>query len=512
MSNELKYKITLADLFSGKMGNATRAAEKMDSTMSGIGSRLKTVALGLGIAGLGKSILDTGMMFEKAEIQLKTLTGSAAAAKKVFNDIQNDALKSPFDFESLLQVDTALMAAGVSADQARQDTQGLANAIAGAGKGNEELQRMAFNLQQIKNLGKASSIDIKQFGIAGINIYKVLDDYSKKRKITLDKENITYEQITSALRVASEKGGIYYGALDNYANSTTAGISNLGDAFKQFLNKTFIALKPAINVVVAALNGLMNILSSLLPVIKLAVILWASYYIKLKLASIQSYSFALAQRAMAMGMSKSAVATGFLSRGIRGIGSAIKSVPIVGWILAIASGIEYLWDTFSGFREFIYGTIEAMRNMGTILGNTFRGLGNILAGAAKMDTKQIEMGYNQMKTGQLQTIGAAATGMKKGKDSFKASQGISAADMGGSPGAAGSDKLGSGTGSGSSSGGSTDISVGKPQNIIITINGGLIPAMTIQTTNLTESSAKVKEAVSVALMEALNDANAMARN
>ena len=57
MANELRYKITLADLFSGKMANATRAAEKMDSTMSGIGSKLKNVALGLVIAGVGRELL-----------------------------------------------------------------------------------------------------------------------------------------------------------------------------------------------------------------------------------------------------------------------------------------------------------------------------------------------------------------------------------------------------------------------------------------------------------------------
>ena len=511
MANELRYKITLADLFSGKMANATRAAEKMDSTMSGIGSKLKNVALGLGIAGVGRELLRVGTSFDSYQMRLKTLLGSSAAASSAFNQIKKDAATTPFDVESLTQANSLLISAGLSAGQARTDVLNLGNAIAATGGGTDELSRMAVNMQQIKNLGKATALDIKQFAFAGIPIYKLLADATGKSMEQVKAMDVTYEQLTGAFEKAAQKGGMFYQGLANQSATVGGQISNLKDKFSFFLYDLYNRARPAISAVISGLSKLIDIIQTMIPLIKIGITLWATYYIKLKLASIESFNFALAQRAMAMGMSRSAVATGFLKRGIQGIGQAIKAVPILGWVLAIAEGIQYLWDKFAGFRSFIYGTIEAMRNMGTILGNTFRGLGNILAGAAKLDYKQMEMGYNQMKTGQLQTIQSAAVGMKKGKDSFAADQGgMSAADLGSAPGAAGSN-LGSSTGSGGGVG-STDISAARPQNIIITINGGLVPSMTINTTNLTESASQVKKVVSVALMEALNDANAMAKN
>jgi hypothetical protein len=38
---------------------------------------------------------------------------------------------------------------------------------------------------------------------------------------TLDKENITYEQLSAALKVAASEGGMYFNGLSNLANSTS---------------------------------------------------------------------------------------------------------------------------------------------------------------------------------------------------------------------------------------------------------------------------------------------------
>ena len=48
------------------------------------------------------------------------------------------------------------------------------------GGGNDELTRMASNLQQIKNAGKATAMDIRQFAYAGIDVYGILADYLGK--------------------------------------------------------------------------------------------------------------------------------------------------------------------------------------------------------------------------------------------------------------------------------------------------------------------------------------------
>ena len=59
-----------------------------------------------------------------------------------------------------------LITTGESADKSRQAINSLANAVALTGGDSYTLERMASNLQQIKNVGKATSMDIRQFGMA----------------------------------------------------------------------------------------------------------------------------------------------------------------------------------------------------------------------------------------------------------------------------------------------------------------------------------------------------------
>lgn len=46
---------------------------------------------------------------------------------------------------------------------------------------------MAQNLQQIKNAGKATAADIKQFAYAGIDVYGILADYTGKSTAEVQK-------------------------------------------------------------------------------------------------------------------------------------------------------------------------------------------------------------------------------------------------------------------------------------------------------------------------------------
>lgn len=263
-NNIVEYFLRLKnDGFSSGIKKATAETEKLNgavnktqSSLSALGGVLSTAAFTLGI----KKIIDIGSGFEQAEAGLKTFLGSAEAAAQEMNMLREEATKSPFDFKTILMGNKALISAGENAENAKVNFNALANAIAATGGGNDELQRMVFNLQQIKNTGEATSVDIKQFAIAGINIYKVLEDYSLKRHIQLDKEKISYEQITEALKFAASEAGIYYNGLSNLANTTSGRISNLGDAFDNLAYVIFNILKPAIDGIVTGITSFMNTL------------------------------------------------------------------------------------------------------------------------------------------------------------------------------------------------------------------------------------------------------------
>lgn len=275
MNNSVEYILSLKDRFSSGIKSATNETEKLNKTvnqtqssLSSMGSMIAGLGATIGVTALANEMLNVGSTFESAEIGLKTLLGSTEAASKVFNQLKQDATQSPFDFETLVMGNRALISAGLSAEKAREDFSNLSNAIAATGGGNPELQRMVVNMQQIKNLGKASALDVKQFAYAGVNMYSLLDDYSKKYGVTLDKENITYEQLSAALKTAASEGGMYFNGLSNLANSTSGKLSNLKDSFKNTLYEVFVALKPVIDDVVVGITKFFELIKSGINFIK----------------------------------------------------------------------------------------------------------------------------------------------------------------------------------------------------------------------------------------------------
>ncbi len=224
------------------------------SSSSGIG--IGTIAAGsmigslanAGIAALGSGIgaMVQGAMNKETAINgMSTFIGKKGASSAYAN-IEKDAEATPFDTASLLEVNRSLISAGASAKAARTDSMNLANAIVAVGGSNDTLTRMAANMQQIKTVGKATAMDVRQFGMAGINIYALLSKSTGKSIEQVKEMDVTYEQLSAALSMAANKGGLYYGALGNAQNSLQGKWSNLQEKMVNTLAKVGTAFGPLI--------------------------------------------------------------------------------------------------------------------------------------------------------------------------------------------------------------------------------------------------------------------------
>ena len=157
---------------------------KIKSTSVTIGNLMADVIKKVAqtISEVGKMGVEYNAQIETYQTALTTLTGSAEKANKIIEQVKKDAASTPFEVASLVKGNQLLISAGLSAEQARDDILALGNAISATGGGEEELSRMVINLQQIKNVGKASALDIKQFAYAGIDVYGLLADYTGKTR------------------------------------------------------------------------------------------------------------------------------------------------------------------------------------------------------------------------------------------------------------------------------------------------------------------------------------------
>ena len=239
------------------------------------------------ISEVGKMGVEYNAQIETYQTALTTLTGSAEKANKIIKQVKKDAAATPFEVSSLVKGNQLLISAGLSAEQARDDILALGNAISATGGGEEELSRMVVNLQQIKNVGKASALDIKQFAYAGIDVYGLLADYTGKTREEVSDLEISYEDLTGALKYASQEGGKYFNAMEKQSKTFNGQLSNLKDNFMAFLGEAtmplFTFLKdevlPTINGIIDGtlgideginkltetfLNGVMSMVNSLL--------------------------------------------------------------------------------------------------------------------------------------------------------------------------------------------------------------------------------------------------------
>lgn len=237
----------MASQFAAASAKATVLANMLTS----LGT--KAVSFANGFVEMGISY---NAQIEKYTTGFTNMLGSAQAAQEAMQAIQEDAARTPFDVASLTQANQLLISAGENAAYSRKVINALGDAVSATGGGNAELSRMAANLQQIANVGKASAIDIKQFAYAGINVYQVLADYTGKSVQEVQKMTISYDLLSQALIAASEEGGRYYNAMDTQSQTMNGRISTLKDNVSQLAGLMTGDLSSGIGVVIGHLNDM----------------------------------------------------------------------------------------------------------------------------------------------------------------------------------------------------------------------------------------------------------------
>lgn len=212
------------------------------------------------IASAGKDLIKQGISYN-AQIQtyrtgLTNMLGDAEKANTALENIKQDAARTPFDTASLVKANQYLISAGENAEYSRKTILALGDAVSATGGGSAELERMAQNLQQVANVGKASSVDIKQFAFAGINIYQVLADYTGKSIQDVQNMTISYDLLTKSLQAAAEAGGRYYNSMETQSETFNGSLSTLKDNVSQLVGVLSSGLSETVGQLITKANEL----------------------------------------------------------------------------------------------------------------------------------------------------------------------------------------------------------------------------------------------------------------
>jgi hypothetical protein len=165
---------------------------------------------------------------------------------------------------------------------------------------------------------------------------------------------------------------------------------------------------------------------------------------------------------------------------------------------AAAAAVYQCWQQFEGFRKFVYGLWETITQFFTEIVSVAEGIGHIIAGIWNPDIEEIQKGINEVldvydnaglrlasaySKGSLKgTVKAAGEGTEKHKSS-------SVGGVGETP---------------PPNSGASNVKETKPTIINITM-GSLVHSFNIVSTNLTDSSAKIREEILKVMISAVSD-------
>ena len=204
----------------------------------------------------------------------------------------------------------------------------------------------------------------------------------------------------------------------------------------------------------------------------------------------------------------------------RAVSAAIMSIPIVGWIAALAALGIYFWNTSVKFRATLKGLWASFKavfsGIWDLAKNVFGGIGDLIVAAFKFDGKGIREAIQRMKGGFSQFGAEVGSAFTKAYDEEiarskaeaaakeKASAGDPASD--GVPPTPTPDPLAAGLQTSGASVAAAAPKADKIRNISVRIDK-IIDRFEIHTTNLREDVGRVRDMIEEAVVAAVNDIN-----
>lgn len=190
-----------------------------------------------------KNLIEVRSQYEMNERALGILIDSAERGTKIFNELSQMALVSPYTLIELSSAAKQLTAYDVAAKDVVDTTRRLADMAAAVGV---PIERLTYALGQIKAYGYLNSRDNRMFANAGIPLVKQLSDYYTELEGRLvstadvydriKKKQVGYEEVMSVIAQMTDQGGKFYDFQAKMAETMKVQLANLTLAWNNMLN------------------------------------------------------------------------------------------------------------------------------------------------------------------------------------------------------------------------------------------------------------------------------------
>ena len=249
---------------------AARLFQQITAQIKNIGAQAiqstgQLQAMQVGLEGLlareiaaAKGYSSIGMAMDEARVQ----------AAELMEELEEIALISPYQVETIQSTYKTAMAFGYTAREAIDYTSALLNVASGVGATNEQMGRMAYNLAQVRMVGSITARDLRELAMAGFDLNSVLRYIGQSMGIAIEDHNdfnkalemglITWEDFTAGFAAYAESN---FGGAAKRMSTTLLGLkSTFADVFTLTMPKI---IGGAVQAVTDRLNRVLDLFMDL---------------------------------------------------------------------------------------------------------------------------------------------------------------------------------------------------------------------------------------------------------
>ena len=435
-SNQLDEISRKARATGARLREAFSFSSLKSSLMSIPGMALLTNPYALAAGAVG-AITKIGAEAEQTSVAFTTLVGSETKAKGMLDEIAKFAAASPFGKLDLTENAKTMLNFGVETGRVLPLLKQLGD-ISGGNK--DRLQSLSLVLGQVSAAGRLQGQDNLQFINAGFNPLQELAKMTGKSYAELQdkmsKGQITFENVTQAIRHATGAGGKFFGMMEKQSQTAAGKFATVKDIILQQAVDIYGKLQPLISKILDLLikivpvisSGIMKVIHGIEHVIDFVLrfkteIGYLAAVIGVAAVVFNAHAIAMTAYAAVMGIVTAATR---IWTGVQWLLNVAMSANPIGLIIigiaALVAAVVYCWNKFAGFRAFILTMWDTLKGFGNIIKEyVINRFNEMLSGLGKLGEA-----LRKLFTGDFKGAASAATeGFKKLSGAESAAKAVS---------------------------------------------------------------------------------------
>lgn len=244
LNNTLQDTRKRIDNIKQAMGDIKGQSNSLSQTLQNLAMQMGLVFSVQQIMQWVRHMAEVRGQFQLQQIALRSLLQDKQEADKIFIQIQQQALQSPFSIMELNRFTKQVAAYGIEANKLVDTTKRLADVSAGLGV---DMGRLVLAYGQVKTANYLRATEVRQFTEAGLNIAGELAKYFSELKgqmisvgdvmEMITKRMVRFEDVEEVFKRVTSAGGMFYDMQKKQSESIVGQIQRIGDAYNIMLNE-----------------------------------------------------------------------------------------------------------------------------------------------------------------------------------------------------------------------------------------------------------------------------------